>query len=168
MKVAGRSTLGTRRPFERNRGVNKTKTIAYGLLLVLAAQGGTLARAEPRELPLRLAPLEAALAAQWAEQPRPRPLAMPATAAAPSKEKRSRRKLYWSAALAVGAGALAYWSKERADAAYNRYLRSASPKHQERELATAKHFDRVAGAAFVGMEVGIVLSSYLLFFRARS
>ena len=146
--------------------MNKTKTISYGLLLVLAAQGGTLA--EPRELPLRLAPLEAALAAQWAEQPRPRPPAMPAIAAAPSKEKRSRRKLYWSAALSVGAGALAYWSKERADAAYNRYLRSASPKHQERELAAAKRFDRVAGAAFVGMEVGIVLSSYLLFFRARS
>lgn len=147
--------------------MTKTKTIAYGLLLVLAAQS-TLARAESWELPLRLAPLEAALAAQWAEQPRPRPPAMPATAAAPSKEKRSRRKLYLSTALAVGAGALAYWSKERADAAYNRYLRSASAKHQERELAAAKRFDRMAGAAFVGMEVGIVLSSYLLFFRARS
>ena len=147
--------------------MNRTKTIAYGLLLVLAATG-TPARPEPWELPLRLTPLEAALAAQWAEQPLRRPQAMPATAAAPSKEKRSRRKLYWSAALAVGAGALAYWSKERADAAYNHYLRSASAKHQERELAAAKRFDRMAGAAFVGMEVGIVLSSYLLFFRSKS
>ena len=147
--------------------MNKTKTIAYGLLLVLAATGSP-ARPEPLELTLRLTPLEAALAAQWAEPPVRRPQAMLATASAPSKEKRSRRKLYWSAALAVGAGALAYWSKERADAAYNRYLRSASAQHQERELAAAKRFDRMAGAAFVGMEVGIVLSSYLLFFRSRS
>lgn len=147
--------------------MDKTKVIAYGLLLVLAASG-TPARPEPLELPLRLTPLEAALTVQWAEQPLRRPQARPATAAAPSEEKRSRRKLYLSAALAVGAGAMAYWSKERADAAYDRYLRSASPKHQERELAAAKRFDRMAGAAFVGMEVGIVLSSYLLFFRAKS
>ena len=166
MEVAGRSTLATLRPFERNF-VDKIKTIACGLLLALAASG-TPARPESLELPLRLVPLEAALAAQWAEQPLRRPQSMPATAAAPSEEKRSRRKLYLSAALAVGAGAVAYWSKERADAAYDRYLRSASPKHQERELAAAKRFDRMAGAAFVGMEVGIVLSSYLLFFRSRS
>lgn len=157
--------LAAENPSERNF-VDKTKMIACGLLLALAASG-TPARSEPLELPLRLAPLEAALTAQWAEQPLRRPQAMPATAAAPSEEKRSRRKLYWSAALAVGAGAVAYWSKERADAAYDRYLRSASPKHQERELAAAKRFDRMAGAAFVGMEIGIVLSSYLLFFRYK-
>ena len=63
---------------------------------------------------------------------------------------------------------MAYWSKERADAAYDRYLRSASVVRQQRELDAAKHFDRVAGMAFVGMEVGLVLSSYLLFFRSKS
>ncbi len=63
---------------------------------------------------------------------------------------------------------MAYWSKERADAAYKRYLRSASVMRQQRELDEAKHFDRVTGAAFVGMEVGLVLTSYLLFFRAGS
>ena len=84
------------------------------------------------------------------------------------EKKRSRKKLYLSAALAVGAGAVAYWSRERADAAYDRYLRSASVERQQRELADAKRFDRIAGAAFVGMEVGIVFSSYLLFFRSKS
>ena len=145
--------------------MDKTKTISCGLLLVLAASG-TPAGAEPLEL--RLPQLEAALAAQWAELPMLRQQSMPATAAAPSKEKRSRKKLYLSAAMAVGAGAVAYWSKERADAAYDRYLRSASTARQQRELAAAKRFDRVAGRAFVGMEIGIVLSSYLLFFGSKS
>ena len=141
------------------------KTIAWCLLLVLS---GVPTWAEPLELPRRLAPLEAALAAQWAEQPRLGQQSMPTASAAPSKEKRSRKKLYLSAALAVGAGVVAYWSKERADAAYDRYLRSASVVRQQRKLDEAKRFDRVTGAAFVGMEVGLVLSSYLLFFRSRS
>ena len=132
------------------------KTIAWCLLLATGAPTW----AEPLELPRRLVPLEAALTAQWAEQPMLRPRSMPTTSAAPTKKKRSRKKLYLSAALAVGAGAVAYWSKERADAAYDRYLRSASVARQQRELDAAKHFDRVAGAAFVGMEVGLVLSSY--------
>lgn len=142
------------------------KAIAWCLLLVLAA--GAPARAELLELPRRLVQLEAALAAQWAERPVLRQRSMPTTSATPSNKKRSRKKLYLSAALAVGAGAVAYWSKARADAAYGRYLRSASAVRQQRELDQAKHFDRVAGAAFVGMEVGLVLSSYLLFFGSRS
>ena len=142
------------------------KTIAGGLLLVLAA--GLPTWAEPLELPRRLPQLEAALAAQWAELPMLRQQSMPTVSAAPSKEKHSRKKLYLSAALAAGAGAVAYWSKERADAAYDRYLRSASTVRQQRELDAAQRFDRIAGAAFVGMEVGIVLSSYLLFFGSKS
>ena len=140
------------------------KAIAWCLLLVTGAPTW----AEPLELPRRLTPLEAVLAAQWAEQPMFRQRSMPTTSAAPTKKKRSRKKLYLSAALAVGAGVVAYWSKERADAAYDRYLRSASVARQQRELDEAKHFDRVAGMAFVGMEVGLVLSSYLLFFRSKS
>ena len=137
------------------------KTIAGCLVLVLV---GSPTWAEPLELPRRLAPLEAALAAvENVGAVREPPLRVGS-----SEEKRSRKKLYLSAALAVGAGAVAYWSKERADAAYDRYLRSASVERQQRELADAKRFDRLAGAAFVGMEVGIVLSSYLLFFRAKS
>ena len=140
------------------------KTITWCLLLAT----GALAWAEPLDLPRRLPQLDAALAAQWAERPMLRQRSMPTMSAVPSKEKRSRKKLYLSVALAVGAGVVAYWSKERADAAYDRYLRSASVTRQGRELDAAKHFDRVAGAAFVGMEVGIVVSSYLLFFRSRS
>lgn len=131
-------------------------------MLVLTA--GMPTWAEPLELPRRLPQLEAALAAQWAEQPRLGQQSRPTASALPRKKKRPRKKLYASAVLAVGAGALAYWSKERADAAYDRYLRSASTARQQRELAAAKRFDRVTGAAFVGMEVGLVLSSYLLFF----
>lgn len=142
------------------------KTIAGCLLLVLAA--GLAARAEPLDLPRRLPQLEAALAARWAELPMLRPQLMPTTSAASSEKKGARQQLYLSAALAAGAGAVAYWSKERADAAYDRYLRSASAARQQRELAAARRFDRIAGGAFVGMEVGIVLSSYLLFFRSRS
>ena len=140
------------------------KTIAWCLLLATGAPTW----AASLELPRRLAPLETALAAQWADQPLLRQQSMPTASAVSSKKKRSRKKLYLSAALAVGAGAVAYWSKERADAAYDRYLRSASVVRQQRELDEAKHFDRVAGMAFVGMEVGLVLSSYLLFFRSKS
>ena len=140
------------------------KTIAWYLVLAVGAPTW----AESLELPRRLVQLETALAAQWADRPMFRQQSMPTASAAPSKKKRSRKKLYLSAALAVGAGAVAYWSKERADAAYDRYLRSASAARQQRELDKAKQFDRVAGAAFVGMEVGLVLSSYLLFFRSKS
>ena len=136
------------------------KAIACCLLLATS----TPTWAEPLDLPRRLAPLEAALAAvENVGAVREPPLRVGS-----SEEKRSRKKLYLSAALAVGAGAVAYWSRERADAAYDRYLRSASVERQQRELADAKRFDRIAGAAFVGMEVGIVFSSYLLFFRSKS
>ena len=121
------------------------KTIAWCLLLVFS---GVPTWAKPLELARRLTPLEAALAEQWAEQPRLEQQSMPTASAAPSKEQRSRKKLYLSAALAVGAGAVAYWSKERANAAYDRYLRSASVARQQRELDEAKRFDRVTGAAF--------------------
>ena len=140
------------------------KTIAWCLVLAVVAPTW----AESLELPRQLVQLETALAVQWAERPRLKQQSMPTASAVPSKEKRSRKKLYLSAALAVGGGVVAYWSKERAAAAYDRYLRSASVARQQRELDEAKHFDRIAGAAFVGMEVGLVLSSYLLFFRLKS
>ena len=156
------------------------KTIACCLLLAVGAS----VRADPLELPRQLAPLETALTVvenvgavrepplptrrgtQW--QSGDRVVGEPPLRVDSPQKKRSRKKLYLSAALAVGAGVVAYWSKERADAAYDRYLRSASVARQQRELDAAKHFDRVTGMAFVGMEVGIVVSSYLLFFRSRS
>ncbi len=137
------------------------KTIAWCLVLATSTPAWT----EPLPLPRWLVQLEAVLAAQWAQRPMLGQRLMPTMSSAPKKKKRSRKKLYLSAALTVGAGAVAYWSKARADAAYDRYLRSASVVRQRRELDAAKHFDRVAGVAFVSMEVGLVLSSYLLFFR---
>jgi hypothetical protein len=78
---------------------------------------------------------------------------------------RPRPRLVLSAALTLGAGVLAYWSKDRADRAYDRYLRSANSQRQQDQFERAERFDRVAGTAFISMEVGVVLTSYLLFFR---
>ena len=79
--------------------------------------------------------------------------------------RRSRSRLLLSSVLTIGAGALAYWSKERADKAYSRYLRSANVERQQRQFDRAERFDRVSGAAFVSMEIGLIYTSYLLFFR---
>ena len=76
----------------------------------------------------------------------------------------SRSRLYWSAALALTSGALAYWSSSEADDAYDRYLRSAGAERQRDQFASAEGYDRLSGAAFIAMEVGIALSTYLLFF----
>ena len=78
---------------------------------------------------------------------------------------RAQRQLLLSAAWTLGMGALAYWSKERADSAYRRYMHSANTLSQQRYFERAERYDRIAGTAFVGMEVGVLFTSYLLFFR---
>ena len=75
-----------------------------------------------------------------------------------------RPALVASAAMAVGAAAVAYWSSDEADAAYDRYLRSAGAGRQQQALERAERYDRIAGAAFVAMEAGIVLTACLVFF----
>jgi hypothetical protein len=75
------------------------------------------------------------------------------------------KPLLLSAAWTVGMGALAYWSKDRADRAYRSYMSSANAQSQKRYFDRAQRSDRLAGASFIGMEVGIVLTSYLAFFR---
>lgn len=81
------------------------------------------------------------------------------------KEKRfSRRRPYLTAALAISSGAAAWWSKEKADRAYDRYLRAASVRRQEQQFERAERYDRIAGGAFVCMEVGLVMTAYLIFF----
>ena len=77
---------------------------------------------------------------------------------------RPRARLYLSAALALGGGGLALWSKHRADEAYESYLRSAGIRRRERQFDRAQRYDRIAGAAFVAMEAGIVLTTYFVFF----
>ena len=80
------------------------------------------------------------------------------------RSRAPRGKLYWSAALALTAGAVAYWSNREADDAYDSYLRSAGSSRQLKEFDRAERYDRISGAAFIGMEIGIVLSTYLVFF----
>ena len=75
------------------------------------------------------------------------------------------KPLLLSAAWTVGMGALAYWSKDRADRAYRAYMSSANTQSQKRYFDRAQRSDQLAGASLIGMEVGIVLTSYLAFFR---
>jgi hypothetical protein len=138
------------------------QTIAVSLALSLIA--GSLVPAEGLELPRRFVAVDEALATQFAQQAAPLVQVAPVGSVAPAKARRSRTRLYLSAVLTAGAGLVAYWSKERADKAYDRYLHSANTSRQDREYDRAERLDRIAGASYIGMEVGLVLSSYLLFF----
>jgi hypothetical protein len=75
-----------------------------------------------------------------------------------------RRRLYASAFLTVGMGLVAYWSKRKADNAYVAYLASASVPRQRRLFRRAERYDRIAGAAFLGMEAGLAVTVYLAAF----
>ncbi|MEW6753586.1 MAG: hypothetical protein AB1505_21765 [Candidatus Latescibacterota bacterium] len=100
----------------------------------------------------------------------------PDTAATPTRARPSRtglrreeglrltRAVWAGGVLSLSAGALAWWSQDRADRAYDRYMRSAGVARQARWLARAEDDDRVAGVAFLGMEAGLVLAAYHLFF----
>ncbi len=83
---------------------------------------------------------------------------------APQRQSKLRPALWWSAGLALAAGGTAWWSGRRADRAYDQYLHSAGFERQREQLRRARHYDRLTGAAFVFMEAGIVLSTYLVFF----
>ena len=137
------------------------KLTAMGLILVLV----TTAVVGAFELPRRFAAADEALVVQLAVAPPARARPEPIGLAVEKKEKRAKGRLYLSAALTVGAGLVAYWSKEKADEAYDRYLHSASAKRQNEFYAQARRYDRLSGTAFIGMEAGLVLSSYLLFFN---
>ena len=137
------------------------KLTAMGLILVLV----TTAVVGAFELPRRFAAADEALVVQLAVAPPARARPAPIGLAVEKKEKRAKGRLYLSAALTVGAGLVAYWSKEKADEAYDRYLHSASAKRQNEFYAQARRYDRLSGTAFIGMEAGLVLSSYLLFFN---
>ena len=117
------------------------------------------------ELPRRFAAADEALIAKLAAPPLERARPAPIGLAVEKEEKRSRGRLYLSAALTLGAGCVAYWSKGKADGAYDHYLHSASTKRQNKFYGEARRYDRMAGVAYLGMEAGLVLSSYLLFFN---
>ena len=79
-------------------------------------------------------------------------------------DRRRVARLYASAFLAVGSGLVAYWSKREADEAYEAYLASASVRRQRKLFQRAERFDRIAGAAFLGMEAGLAITIYLAVF----
>lgn len=76
----------------------------------------------------------------------------------------SPKQLYFSAALTVSAAAIAQWSEERADDAYDKYLKTAARGRQGSYFSEARRYDRVAGIAFAVMEAGLFWSVYLVFF----
>ena len=80
------------------------------------------------------------------------------------REKHLAPRLFLSAGAALACGAVAWWSKEKANRAYGRYMRSASLRRQEKQFDRSERYDRIAGTAFVGMEAGLALTTYLLFF----
>ncbi len=104
------------------------------------------------------------------------PMARPLVAGARLTQQRARTKppqrpetiwrpaLAATAALAVTGAAVAWWSTDEADAAYDRYLRSAGAQRQQQAFERAERYDRIAGAAFLAMEAGIVLTACLVFF----
>ena len=104
------------------------------------------------------------------------PGAVPSMAAERLPQRRSqakpqqRQESFWrpalaaTAALAVTGAAVAYWSTSEADAAYDRYLRSAGARRQQQAFERAERYDRIAGAAFLAMEAGVVLTACLVFF----
>jgi len=137
----------------------------FAICLVLALSTGALNPGSGRELPRRFGGLEAVLEKQFATRAESAERLVSVESVSQKKEKRSRKRLYLAAALTLGVGCFAQWSKHQADTAYDRYLYSANQVRQDREFARAERFDRISGAAFVSMEIGVVLNSYLLFFR---
>jgi hypothetical protein len=91
-----------------------------------------------------------------------RPAATRVTRSRP--RSRPRLRLAAAAGLALGCGAVAWWTKERADHAYARYLDAAGPRRQSREFSRAERYDRLSGTALLGMEAGLLLTSYWLFY----
>lgn len=75
-----------------------------------------------------------------------------------------RPALLASAGLALTGGFIAYWSTHEAEAAYDRYLHSAGTRRQQKALDRAERFDRLAGAGFLVMEAGLVLTARFVFF----
>ena len=75
-----------------------------------------------------------------------------------------RPALVASAGLAVTGALLAYWSTNEAEQAYERYLHSAGASRQQDALDRAERHDRIAGAGFLLMEAGLVLTARFVFF----
>lgn len=74
------------------------------------------------------------------------------------------KRAYMGAAFAVSTGVLAWLSKREADDSYDHYLHAAGSERQKAEFDRAERYDRLSGAAFAAMEVGILMIAYFTFF----
>ena len=131
--------------------------IQLPLLIPPAAPPGASRTRSPLP-PRAAAPGQVGLLQQLEEEPAPQPR--------PREQGLTiwRPALAASAAVAVAGAAVAWWSTAEADAAYDRYLRSAGARRQQQAFERAERHDRIAGAAFLAMEAGIVLTACLVFF----
>ena len=80
-------------------------------------------------------------------------------------EKYFRSSVFFSSALTVVGGIVAYLKKKQADRTYRSYLRTANSSKLENEFKRAERLDKLAGSALITMEIGIGMTTYLIFFR---
>jgi len=76
-----------------------------------------------------------------------------------------RSSVFFTSALTVAGGIVAYLNKKQADRAYRNYLRTANSSKLESEFKRAERLDKLAGSALITMEIGIGMTTYLIFFR---
>jgi len=88
----------------------------------------------------------------------------PARLADEAESDRWRPALLASVGLAATGALVAYWSTNEAEDAYDRYLSSAGAGRQQDALDSAERHDRIAGAGFLIMEAGLVLTARFVFF----
>ena len=74
------------------------------------------------------------------------------------------RPVILASSLALTGALVAHWSTNQADEEYDRYLEVANVRRQNDAFESAERYDRLAGAAFVAMEVGILLTVYYVLF----
>lgn len=74
------------------------------------------------------------------------------------------RRFYLGLAVSAGAALSAWWSEQRANDAYDRYMRSAGLARQQRAFARAERYDRLTGASLLGMQLGLIYSTYVYFY----
>tara|TARA_B100001250_G_scaffold394744_1_gene398988 strand:+ start:2280 stop:2669 length:390 start_codon:yes stop_codon:yes gene_type:complete len=76
-----------------------------------------------------------------------------------------RSSVFFASALTVAGGIVAYLNKNQADRAYRSYLRTANSSKLESKFKRAERLDKLAGSALITMEIGIGMTTYLIFFR---
>ncbi|MEE3234121.1 MAG: hypothetical protein VX294_08155 [Candidatus Latescibacterota bacterium] len=75
-----------------------------------------------------------------------------------------RSSVLFTSVFTVAGGIIAYWNKKQADRAYRSYLRTANSSKLQNEFTKAERLDKLAGSALVAMELGIGMTTYLIFF----